>query len=52
LRQFNDAFEEVRSVNDIKRVKLEKYLSRQEIIVNIDDLKRKFSMSTDILTIL
>ncbi|RHZ85515.1 hypothetical protein Glove_65g143 [Diversispora epigaea] len=34
--QFNDAFEGVRSVNDIKRTKLEKYLSRQEITVNIE----------------
>jgi hypothetical protein len=52
LRQFNDAFEGVRSVNDIKRAKLEKHLSRQEITVNIGDLKRKFSVRTDILTIL
>ena len=52
LRQFNDAFEGVRSVNDIKRAKLEKHLSRQEITVNIGDLKRKFLVRTDILTIL
>lgn len=51
MRQFNDAFEGVRSVNDIKKAKLEKHLSRQEITVNIGDLKRKFSVSTDILTI-
>ncbi|RHZ55602.1 hypothetical protein Glove_413g26 [Diversispora epigaea] len=49
--QFNDAFEGVRSVNDIKRAKLEKHLSRQEITVNIGDLKRKFSQSSSQLTL-
>ncbi|CAG8693441.1 11871_t:CDS:2, partial [Dentiscutata heterogama] len=44
--QFNDAFEGVRSVNNVKEAKFEIHLSKQKIAENIDDLKKKLSRSS------
>ncbi|KAF0413849.1 hypothetical protein F8M41_007712 [Gigaspora margarita] len=44
--QFNDAFEEVRSVNNVQEAKLKSNLNKQNIAENIDDLKKKLERSS------
>ncbi|RHZ82621.1 hypothetical protein Glove_107g4 [Diversispora epigaea] len=44
--QFNNAFEGVRSVYNIKRAKLKRPLTKQEINRNIMDLRRKLTQSS------